>query len=527
MILLTEIIILLTFIGSKKVEYLEKIINSDKHIYNTYFSCIEKYILVESENIKHSKNIQIEQNSDNNYCKVDKDKKLLIQLLKEQELKINEFTIKIKELLKEKKDFENNLKEKEKIVQKKHNLEKKVTGELISNNILLNQLRIDNKEKDKIIDSLKSQFNLIQKKEEKLINNKNNHKKRNYYKNNLEEQKENDNLANNIQLINNKDELLQKNEYLIKENDLLKNEINKINKNLLIDKEKIKHLEIENKNLIYEKNELNEKLLKKKITTKDEKIYNKNKSLDKIMEEDYEKQIKYNNIKIDEILLENENLKLKISLINKENQKLFLDLEKSELENQKLLFAFDCIKNKSKKYLNNNKNTNEIINEINKDKINDLDKLKKDDKIKIIERMLIEKKELIKNYENLEKKLMILKNNNSLNSNKNNMENYNNCRKEKKMTSNYENFGIKNEIENLNTLLFQNDEEIKKLKDERQSTDDDINIKMADLDFYKKLYEEQKLRVNKEHELISNSLYKLAVHFMSLKDDLQKKIKNK
>ena len=58
-------------------------------------------------------------------------------------------------------------------------------------------------------------------------------------------------------------------------------------------------------------------------------------------------------------------------------------------------------------------------------------------------------------------------------------------------------------------------------------TDDEVNLKLADLDFYKKLYEEQKLRVNKEHELISESLYKLAVHFMSLKDDLQKKIKNK
>ena len=31
---------------------------------------------------------------------------------------------------------------------------------------------------------------------------------------------------------------------------------------------------------------------------------------------------------------------------------------------------------------------------------------------------------------------------------------------------------------------------------------------------------------NEEHKLISESLYKLAVHFMSLKDDLQKKINN-
>ena len=58
-------------------------------------------------------------------------------------------------------------------------------------------------------------------------------------------------------------------------------------------------------------------------------------------------------------------------------------------------------------------------------------------------------------------------------------------------------------------------------------SDDEINTKLADLDFYKKSYEEQKARVNKEHELISDSLYKLAVHFMSLKDNLNRKNKNK
>ena len=36
--------------------------------------------------------------------------------------------------------------------------------------------------------------------------------------------------------------------------------------------------------------------------------------------------------------------------------------------------------------------------------------------------------------------------------------------------------------------------------------------------------EEQKIRVNEEHKLISESLYKLAIHFMTLKDDLQKRI---
>ena len=43
-------------------------------------------------------------------------------------------------------------------------------------------------------------------------------------------------------------------------------------------------------------------------------------------------------------------------------------------------------------------------------------------------------------------------------------------------------------------------------------------------DYYKKSYEEQKIRVNEEHKLISESLYKLAIHFMTLKEDIQNRI---
>ena len=80
---------------------------------------------------------------------------------------------------------------------------------------------------------------------------------------------------------------------------------------------------------------------------------------------------------------------------------------------------------------------------------------------------------------------------------------------------------LKNEIQNLKLQMMQKDEAIKSLKNEKEEKENN-----EDLDFYKKSYEEQKLRVNEEHKLISESLYKLAVHFMSLKDDLQKKINN-
>ena len=103
--------------------------------------------------------------------------------------------------------------------------------------------------------------------------------------------------------------------------------------------------------------------------------------------------------------------------------------------------------------------------------------------------------------------------------------------------SNSEVLGLKNEIQNLKLQHLQKDEQIRQLqesleesqnnKNENNLTEEEINTKLADLDFYKKSYEEQKARVNREHELISDSLYKLAVHFMSLKDNLQKKMKNK
>ena len=553
MITLTELIILLTSIGSNKVKYLDRISDSDEQICNIYFSVIEKYILIEPDEVCESKNIIIERANNNNKCQIDNDKKYLIQLVKEQDHKINEYTQQIKDLTKEKTDIENNLREKEILLEKNKKTVKDATDELLNNNILFNQIKNENKEKDITIDSLKSQLNYIQikekekiyKLEEEIISLKTTiknykdiqekydqlmtkYKKLKYNYENLEKEK-NNGLSIKIKLMHDIEELKQKNEFLLKGNDLLKNEINKINQNTLNDKEKIKQLEIENKMINYEKNELNEKLLKLRNTQKEEKTPNKGITLDKILEEDSESQINGSKMKIDDILFENENLKSKITTINQENQKIGLDLQKSQIDNQKYILTIDRLKNEVKRYSDENKCLNDKIIEINKYKKRDIDKLKKevDDKVKIIEKMLKEKKDMIKNYELIQKEMLQFKNNNTIN-NKKRLSSHNNIIKEKEIIiSNSETLGLKNDIQNLNLLLLQKDEEIRKLKEEKQLTDDEVNLKLADLDFYKKLYEEQKLRVNKEHELISESLYKLAVHFMSLKDDLQKKIKNK
>lgn len=62
------------------------------------------------------------------------------------------------------------------------------------------------------------------------------------------------------------------------------------------------------------------------------------------------------------------------------------------------------------------------------------------------------------------------------------------------------------------------------MQDSVEKFNQDIIKRSEDLNFYKTSYEEQKNRVNREHELISSSLYELALQFMSLKNELQKKV---
>ena len=62
------------------------------------------------------------------------------------------------------------------------------------------------------------------------------------------------------------------------------------------------------------------------------------------------------------------------------------------------------------------------------------------------------------------------------------------------------------------------------MQDSVNKFNQDIVKRSEDLEFYKRSYEEQKIRVDREHELISSSLYELALQFMSLKAELNKKV---
>ena len=80
---------------------------------------------------------------------------------------------------------------------------------------------------------------------------------------------------------------------------------------------------------------------------------------------------------------------------------------------------------------------------------------------------------------------------------------------------------LKDKVKNLEQ---ENKNMMSQMQDNLDKYNDEMLKRSEDLEFYKRSYEEQKNRVNREHELISTSLYELALQFMSLKNELQKKM---
>jgi|LauGreDrversion4_2_1035121.scaffolds.fasta_scaffold1341500_1 hypothetical protein len=80
---------------------------------------------------------------------------------------------------------------------------------------------------------------------------------------------------------------------------------------------------------------------------------------------------------------------------------------------------------------------------------------------------------------------------------------------------------LKDKVKNLE---LENKNVMSQMQDNLDKYNDEMLKRSEDLEFYKRSYEEQKNRVNREHELISTSLYELALQFMSLKNELQKKM---
>ena len=222
--------------------------------------------------------------------------------------------------------------------------------------------------------------------------------------------------------------------------------------------------------------QLKEKFNCELIIQKQENIFNKSISLNNTQS---------NNDLIENLKNEIESLHKTIDDLNIENQELKSSLEKAnfrikeiELDYTKLKEEFELKEQNLVEIISNNKS---MIEKLNHD-------LKLE--IKLNQKMTEEKDTFLQ-------ELKKYKENDINNININN-----------------------NEIQILKQNLEDKNEEIKKLKDKNilyEKEEEEFN-------YYKKSYEEQKIRVNEEHKLISESLYKLAIHFMTLKDDLQSRI---
>ena len=308
------------------------------------------------------------------------------------------------------------------------------------------------------------------------------------YDNTLNDNEERD---NNRKLSNNNDNDDFENE---KEKFMLKIKVDNLTKEILNMKDNFKNLEKDKKILednINELRDINYKL-KEKYSENEKNFEEKNKIENMKIELNEAYQI------IENLKNENDQLHKIIEKINNEKENVEIQLKSSEDNLQNLIIENEKMKK-------NEKIKEKVYNENILNNKNIIDKLKEDlnNQIKINEKMKDEKEIMQLEIE----KYKIEINNKENNNIKNNQINYDD--------------ELKNEIQKLKNNLEEKDKKIKKLEEINAEKDKD---KGEDINFYKKSYEEQKIRVNEEHKLISESLYKLAIHFMTLKDDLQKRI---
>ena len=574
--LLSEILIFITSISSKKEIYLDRVAELDEMICNVFFVTIEKYIFIDTEAINQSRSIMLDKSvfglNTSMVSRYDRERNNLIQGIKEYEKQILILKSKVENLEKEKKILENTIKDKDNEIEiiknsnKNNNNTELIQDQLVQSNMKQTELKSKLEEKELEISKLKEEMELNNKRSKDIISKLNeqledikekltefNNIKANYeklnkkYKEIKEFGKEKiDNKQPNIE------ELKKQITSLTKEKEAIKNQLDKISQECIKEKEKTKNIEFEKKKLEFEVADLkNELAAKTNMSFLERKNSNANEQseigfaiegmLDELKEnprislDDKKSLLIENNEIINKQREENDKLtndiialQNKFDKMQREKEKLEIQMQKNDLDKQKISLENDRIKNELKRNEEDNKALNEKIKDITSTKQNEIDKIKLElkDKVDFIEKILEEKKEYIKQYEKLQNEMEKNSSSEIIGEKEKSIP----PSRSELIISNSEVLGLKNEIQNLKLSNIQKDEEIRKLtalSKDRQLSDDEINTKLADLDFYKKSYEEQKARVNREHELISDSLYKLAVHFMGLKDDLQKKMKNK
>ena len=601
LLILSEILIFLSSISSRKDYYLEKVGELENSLCEAFFQIIEKYIFIDNDAINQSRSMIQDKSGLGTSLyvnKSDKDKANLIQIIKDSEAKISSLKQYIESLEKTKEHLELMYNDKEReieMLKKSQSKNYQIQEQLINNTITHSELKTEIVEKNLEIEELKKELQLtndrakekIKKLTESLELAKDKitdfeGKQVQYEKLNAK-YKELQGLISNKgftkeEMMNIMDEKNKNIELLMKEKNALLGQIEKLGKDIIKEKEKSTKVEFEKKKLEFELTDVKNEIIHIKEKEKEEIIKRESQKdlssiggypmegiLDISKDNKINKEllsIKSSNIEFhasDDVIqkLKDENIKIQseIAFLKEKNENLLKDKEilevknqRLELDKQKLSLSLDRTKNENKNLGNENNCLNEKLKTFNMNKKKEIDQLKSELKAKteLIETMLAEKKNAINEYKKLQKEFDLYKQNQITQNEKKAQAKTSTGFSNNTISSssgsiqqiyNSEVLGLKNEIQNLKLQHLQKDEQIRQLqesleesqnnKNENNLTEEEINTKLADLDFYKKSYEEQKARVNREHELISDSLYKLAVHFMSLKDNLQKKMKNK
>ena len=620
LLLLSELLIFICSISINKDTYIETVSELDTSLCELYFNIVEKYLLIDPDRLSRSKSQILDKSVViSNYVKKhDKEKSNLLSIIKDYEHKITQLSSAVSRLEKTKTDLELKLSDKEREIamMKQNNMTtNKIRDELISSTLIHSELTSQIQEKNLQIESLQKEIEIINEHNKDIVSKLTEEKEilqqKAYEYNNIKAQydklhlkyKELQEQSKHISSIT-KQQMESANElsakqttinYLQKEKEGLLKQIEKLNKDILIEKETTNAVMLDKKKLEFEYEDLKteykrqeELYQQQQHSTKRTKMeesdlgitlgnfldMSKDMQLRQGSKDNFEfnnvggasNQIvfnpheeAYNRLKEENITIigENQFLKEKNQNLSLQKQHLDIKLEKADVDKQKLTLTIDRLTNTINNLENENKCLDMKLKDLNTSKKNEIDLLKNEikSKTKLIETMLAEKKNAVNDFHKLQKEFDIIKQNQSATNEeqqvhvKKNTFLYKNPSLEQNVVSNSEVLRLQNDIQNLKLQSLQKDEEIRKLKESIDEfnnsntmptnngnksndhvggmSDDEINTKLADLDFYKKSYEEQKARVNKEHELISDSLYKLAVHFMSLKDNLNRKNKNK
>lgn len=620
LLLLSELLIFICSISINKDTYIETVSELDTSLCELYFNIVEKYLLIDPDRLSRSKSQILDKSVViSNYVKKhDKEKSNLLSIIKDYEHKITQLSSAVSRLEKTKTDLELKLSDKEREIamMKQNNMTtNKIRDELISSTLIHSELTSQIQEKNLQIESLQKEIEIINEHNKDIVSKLTEEKEilqqKAYEYNNIKAQydklhlkyKELQEQSKHISSIT-KQQMESANElsakqttinYLQKEKEGLLKQIEKLNKDILIEKETTNAVMLDKKKLEFEYEDLKteykrqeELYQQQQHSTKRTKMeesdlgitlgnfldMSKDMQLRQGSKDNFEfnnvggasNQIvfnpheeAYNRLKEENITIigENQFLKEKNQNLSLQKQHLDIKLEKADVDKQKLTLTIDRLTNTINNLENENKCLDMKLKDLNTSKKNEIDLLKNEikSKTKLIETMLAEKKNAVNDFHKLQKEFDIIKQNQSATNEeqqvhvKKNTFPYNKPSLEQNVVSNSEVLRLQNDIQNLKLQSLQKDEEIRKLKESIDEfnnsntmptnngnksndhvggmSDDEINTKLADLDFYKKSYEEQKARVNKEHELISDSLYKLAVHFMSLKDNLNRKNKNK